>query len=214
MTCWNELLLRPCYYAVEDGIEMVPERREKLRLGVTEAFQRNSKKLPYILRFEFWIQHQRTTFKTRIAGQACTRTLLTRHGSSGVAAASVDRHNCGEEWCGSVRTTRSRWWSTQMRPNGGRPEAPFYTLTVPVPATDTMSAIWTDLSRRSSLEPLSLMVMLLLLPPLQPRSEQPRLENSPLSLPLSSFSYFSLCRRSKSKASSAIFSRSIDQGLC
>ena len=214
MTCWNELLLRPCYYAVEDGIEMVPGRREKPRLGVTEAFQRNSKKLPYILRFEFWIQHQRTTFKTRIAGQACTRTLLTRHGSSGVAAASVDRHNCGEEWCGSVRTTRSRWWSTQMRPNGGRPEAPFYTLTVPVPATDTMSAIWTDLSRRSSLEPLSLMVMLLLLPPLQPRSEQPRLENSPLSLPLSSFSYFSLCRRrSKSKASSAIFSRSIDQGL-
>ena len=49
MTCWNELLLRPCYYAVEDGIEMVPklpERREKPRLRVAESVERISKKLP------------------------------------------------------------------------------------------------------------------------------------------------------------------------
>ena len=60
-----------------------------------------------------------------------TMDLLTRHGSSassGVAAASVDRHNCDDEVAAPVctTTTRSRWPDdhSSSRPKRGRRQRP------------------------------------------------------------------------------------------
>ena len=155
------------------------------------------------------------------------RTQLTRHGSSGVAAASVDRHNCGDVSGGSVcttTTTTARWrWSAAVttRPKtskrGHNSRGPSLTRVQtgagsrPRHDDRDIHGFAAEVALRAAVDGN--------LPPVCGRRRRRRcryhqrslacLANSPLFS-----SYFSLCRRrrSKSKASSAIFSRSIDQG--
>ena len=76
------------------------------RAKTQEAVERNSMKLSlqpnisptlYDYEMNIAVPHLKLGLHDKHAQDLRKRTLLTRHGSSGVAAASVDRHNCGEE---------------------------------------------------------------------------------------------------------------------